>query len=54
MKLIQPSGDVSLDRAAWTGITASVPFAPLPNEFHGPFLALRFNFYYNLAKSEIE
>ncbi len=39
MKIIGPSGDVSLDRAAWGGITASVPFAPLPSEFHGPYLA---------------
>jgi|NGEPerStandDraft_6_1074524.scaffolds.fasta_scaffold19342_2 TonB family protein len=52
MKLTRPSGDVSLDRAAQAGITASVPFAPLPNEFHGPSLALRFNFFYNPDKSE--
>jgi len=48
------SGDVSLDRAAWGGITASDPFAPLPKEFHGPYLALRFHFYYNPAKGDIE
>src|SRR5208337_2516682 len=35
MTLRSPSGDVSLDRAAWGGITASNPFAPLPGEFHG-------------------
>jgi TonB family protein len=54
MKIVGPSGDVSLDRAAWGGITASVPFAPLPTEYHGPYLALRFHFYYNPAKGEIE
>ncbi len=54
MKLDGPSGDVSLDRAAWGGITASVPFAPLPGEFHGPYLGLRFHFYYNPAKGDIE
>jgi TonB family protein len=54
MKIMGPSGDVSLDRAAWGGITASVPFAPLPNEFHGPYLALRFHFYYNPARGDIE
>ncbi len=48
------SGDVALDRAAWGGITASTPFAPLPSEFHGPYLALRFRFYYNPGKGEIE
>jgi TonB family protein len=54
MTLRSPSGDVALDRAAWGGITASNPFAPLPTEFHGPYLALRFHFYYNPAKGEVE
>ena len=54
MTLRGPSGDVALDRAAWGGITASVPFQPLPNEFHGPYLALRFHFYYNPARGDIE
>jgi outer membrane biosynthesis protein TonB len=42
-----PSGDVSLDKAAWGGIT-SAGYPPLPKEFKGPFLELRFGFYYNL------
>ncbi|MGA9209426.1 MAG: energy transducer TonB, partial [Terriglobales bacterium] len=50
MKLESPSGDVSLDRAAWGGITASNPFPPLPNEFSGQYLLLRFHFYYNPDK----
>jgi outer membrane biosynthesis protein TonB len=54
MKLAGPSGDVSLDRAAWGGITASNPFEPLPQEFHGPYLALRFNFYYNPDKNDLQ
>ncbi|HKD85984.1 MAG TPA: TonB family protein [Terriglobales bacterium] len=54
MRIVGPSGDVPLDRAAWGGITASVPFAPLPSEFHGPYLALRFHFYYNPGKGDIE
>jgi TonB family protein len=54
MTLRSPSGDVALDRAAWGGITASVPFAPLPNEFHGPYLALRFHFFYNPGKGDLE
>ena len=53
MQLVGPSGDVSLDRAAWGGITASNPFEPLPQEFHGPYLALRFNFYYNPDKTDL-
>ena len=54
MTLKTPSGDVSLDRAAWGGITASNPFAPLPGEFHGPYLALRFRFYYNPQKGDLD
>jgi outer membrane biosynthesis protein TonB len=41
-----PSGDVSLDRAAWGGITGA-SYPPLPKAFKGPFLELRFGFYYN-------
>jgi TonB family protein len=47
MRLVGASGDVSLDRAAWSGITASDPFAPLPSQFTGGYLALRFHFLYN-------
>jgi TonB family protein len=55
MRIVAPSGvDVALDRAAWGGITASNPFAPLPSEFHGPYLALRFHFYYNPVKGEMQ
>jgi len=54
MKLIASSGDTALDRAAWGGITASDPFPPLPTEFGGQYLALRFRFYYNPDKGEME
>src|SRR5271165_6704717 len=54
LKITGESGDISLDRAAWGGITASIPFAPLPSEFHGPYLALRFRFYYNPQKGDME
>jgi TonB family protein len=54
MKLTTPSGDVALDRAAWGGITASNPFPPLPKEFNGPYLALRFRFYYNPDRGELK
>ena len=47
MQLDRPSGDVSLDRAAWGGITGAGPFPPLPKQFKGPYLALRFYFLYN-------
>jgi outer membrane biosynthesis protein TonB len=48
------SGDISLDRAAWGGITGASPFAPLPSAYHAPYLALRFRFYYNPQKGDIE
>lgn len=54
MRLIGPSGDVALDRAAWGGISMSNPFPPLPSQFKGPYLALRFRFFYNPQQGEIE
>ena len=54
MTLRGPSGDVALDRAAWGGITASAPFQPLPSEFHGQYLGLRFHFYYNPGKGDLD
>jgi TonB family protein len=53
MRLVSPSGDVSLDRAAWGGITGSNPFPPLPSEYNGGYLALRFHFFYNPDKGEM-
>jgi TonB family protein len=54
MTLIGSSGDVALDRGAWGGITASDPFPPLPSEFGGQYLALRFHFFYNPDKSDLQ
>jgi TonB family protein len=54
LTLRQTSGDAALDRPAWGSITGSDPFPPLPTEFTGPYLALRFRFYYNPDKGEIE
>jgi len=54
MTLSSTSGDVSLDRAAWGGITGSSPFPPLPTEFRGDYLALRFHFYYNPDSNEMQ
>jgi len=47
MVLETPSGDVALDKAAWYAITSEGQFPPLPKEFHGPQLELRFGFFYN-------
>ena len=48
------SGDPALDRAAWGGITASNPFPPLPHEFGGQYLALRFHFFYNPDRADMQ
>jgi TonB family protein len=52
MVLKFPSGDVALDRAAWGGVTGASPYPPLPKEFKGPYLALRFGFYYNIPEEK--
>lgn len=54
MVLKAPSGDIALDRAAWGGITASNPFPPLPREFPGQNLGLRFYFFYNPDKADLQ
>jgi TonB family protein len=43
------SGSEPLDRAARAGIRTSLPFPPLPAEFTGNHLRLRFIFLYNLG-----
>lgn len=48
------SGDIALDRAAYGAITASNPFAALPQEFRGQYLELRIKFLYNPGGSQGE
>jgi hypothetical protein len=47
MLLTGRSGDIALDRAAW-GAIEGADYPPLPREFHGPYLQLRFRFQYNI------
>jgi TonB family protein len=47
MKVVDSSGDITLDRAAYGSIKNSVPFKPLPTQFTGHYLGLRLHFYYN-------
>jgi TonB family protein len=49
LDLAASSGAEPLDRAAEAAINASIPFPPLPSEFHGNHLKLRFIFLYNLG-----
>jgi TonB family protein len=53
MRLVQSSGDATLERAAQAGITASAPFSPLPEQFTGNSLALRFHFRYNPQRGHL-
>jgi TonB family protein len=52
MILEGPSGDVSLDRAAWGGILGASPYPQLPKDFKGPYLELRFYFLYNIKPGQ--
>jgi outer membrane biosynthesis protein TonB len=45
------SGKEPLDRAAYSSIRASSPFQPLPSAFSGPYIELRFTYYYNIQPS---
>lgn len=42
------SGKEPLDRAAYSSIRASNPFEPLPPQFSGPFIELRYTYLYNI------
>jgi hypothetical protein len=53
MKLVASAG-TALDRPACLGVTASNPFRPLPEAFHGPYIALRFRYFYNPDKPDLE
>ncbi len=41
------SGKEPLDRAAYSSVRASNPFEPLPPQFKGPYIELRYRYYYN-------
>jgi TonB family protein len=49
LDLVLSSGSGALDGAAHAAIHASVPFPPLPDEYKGSDLKLRFIFLYNLG-----
>lgn len=51
MVLEYPSHDVPLDKAAWAAIV-SAGYPPLPKQFKGPFLELRFIFLYNMQPGQ--
>ena len=42
------SGKEPLDRAAYSSVRASNPFEPLPSQFTGPYIELRYTYLYNI------
>jgi len=54
LRIVRPSGDVALDRAAYGGITYSDPLPRLPANFTGDYLLLRASFYYNPETNQLE
>jgi TonB family protein len=48
VKIHKSSGDEALDHAAWASITASNQFPPLPSDFTGERMGMRFHYFYNL------
>jgi outer membrane biosynthesis protein TonB len=47
------SGRGELDKAALGAINNSIPFEPLPNQFHGPYLKLQIIFLYNIRPESL-
>jgi len=46
--MLYGSGKEPLDRAAISSIRASNPFPPLPPQFKGPYIEVRYTYYYNI------
>lgn len=50
MKVAQPSGDETADQAALEAIQAAVPFDPLPEQYVGEQLLVKFSFTYRVSQ----
>lgn len=47
------SGKEPLDRAAYSSVRASNPFEPLPSQFNGPYIELRYTYLYNISPESL-
>jgi hypothetical protein len=47
------SGKEPLDRAAYSSVRASNPFDQLPPQFSGPYIELRYTYFYNILPSSL-
>jgi outer membrane biosynthesis protein TonB len=52
-QILRNSGKEPLDRAAYSSVRASNPFDQLPPQFSGPFIELRFTYFYNIDPNSI-
>jgi outer membrane biosynthesis protein TonB len=52
--LERTSGKPPLDSAAMSSIRTSSPFEPLPQQFKGPYIELRFIYFYNLRPGDTQ
>jgi outer membrane biosynthesis protein TonB len=52
-QIIRNSGKEPLDRAAYSSVRASNPFESLPPQFKGPFIELRYTYFYNIQPGSI-
>jgi outer membrane biosynthesis protein TonB len=47
------SGKEPLDRAAYSSVRASSPFENLPPQFSGPYIELRYTYFYNIDPNSV-
>ncbi|HET8921580.1 MAG TPA: hypothetical protein VFN26_01140 [Candidatus Acidoferrum sp.] len=47
------SGKEHLDRAAYSSVRASSPFESLPPQFSGPYIELRYTYFYNIMPDSV-
>jgi hypothetical protein len=47
------SGKEHLDRAAYSSVRASSPFESLPPQFSGPYIELRYTYFYNIVPDSV-
>ena len=52
-QIVRNSGKEPLDRAAYSSVRASNPFESLPPQFKGPFIELRYTYFYNIQPGSI-
>jgi hypothetical protein len=52
--LVRTSRKEPLDRAAVSSIRTSNPFEPLPGAFSGPYIELRFTYFYNIPIDAVQ